>query len=53
MGKSVKGQRPKLKKGERAEFERFARAARKVGLIVTRSSYIRYFRSPSKVTSNK
>ncbi|MBV8701466.1 hypothetical protein [Bradyrhizobium sp.] len=48
MGKVAKRQKLKLKKAEKKEFKRFAKAARKVGLLVTRDSYIRYFSDSSK-----
>jgi hypothetical protein len=47
MEKSSREQKLKLKKAGRQEYKRFAEAACKVGLLVSRDTYNRYFRAPS------
>ena len=51
MEKLDNKQRQKFKSAEKREFKRFAKAARKVGLLVTKESYDRYFREPSKTVA--
>lgn len=52
MGKTAKRKRSaktkklKFKKGEGQKFKRLAKRARKAGLLVSRDTYIRYFRDP-------
>ena len=51
MGKSGKKQKANFKKAEQQKFERFAKAARKVGLLVSKDAYVRYFRDFADTTN--
>ncbi len=42
-------QKLRFEKGEKQRFVRFATAARKVGLLVSKDAYLRYFRDPAEV----
>ncbi len=50
VGKLAKKQEANFQKAELQKFKRFAKAARKVGLLVSKASYIRYFRDPAETT---
>lgn len=51
--KKLEGEKLKLRKGEQQKFERFKRAAHKLGLLVSEDAYIKYFRDSAELTEKK
>lgn len=53
MRKSSKRKKAKFNTAEQEEFKRFSKAARTVGLLVSKGSYIRYFRGSADTTNKE